>query len=131
MWWVFNTEPWRFRAEVGADGRAKFRWMSRRRTLDAVKRPIYLDLGGPLLRVTGYGPQGCLSGTGELVSRTEFINRAGLRPLSEEELRQTSHYTVLQSDGELLLVRSLENVRTWSPKTGRQRTTTSRAEQVL
>jgi hypothetical protein len=43
MWWVFNTEPWRFRVEVAAGGRANFRWMSRRRTLDAAKRPIYLD----------------------------------------------------------------------------------------
>ncbi len=118
MWWVFNTEPWRFRAEVTPAGGAKFRWMSRRRTLDAASRPIYLDLGGPLLRITGYGPQGCLSGTGELVSRAEFIKRAGLRPLSEEELRQTSHYSVLQSDGDLLLVRSLEDVRTWESQDG-------------
>jgi hypothetical protein len=119
MWWVFNTEPWRFRAEITPSGGAKFRWMSRRRTLDAASRPIYLDLGGPLLRVTGYGPQGCLSGTGELVSRTDFINRAGLRPLSEKELLQTSHFSVLQGDGDLLLVvRSLDSVRTWESRDG-------------
>jgi hypothetical protein len=103
MWWVFNTEPWRFRAEIAADGRAKFRWMSSRRTLDAAKRPVYLDLGGPLLRVTGDGPQGCVSGFGELLSRTEFIGSVGLRPLSDEELKQTSHYSVLRKDGDIPL----------------------------
>ena len=113
MWWVFNTEPWRFRAEIAADGGATFRWMSRRRTLDAARRPVYLDLGGPLLRVTGYGPQGCVSGFGELLSRTEFISRVGLRPLSDEELKQTSHYSMLQRDGDIVLARSLEDLRTW------------------
>lgn len=118
MWWLFDTEPWRFRAHVGADGRATFRWMSRRRTLDATKRPVYLDLGGPILHVTGYGPQGCLSGSGELLARTEFVKRVGLRPFSTDELAQTSHYSVSQGDGAVLLVRKLDDVRTWESRDG-------------
>jgi hypothetical protein len=113
MWWVFDTNPWKFLAGLLPDGRAKFRWMSSRRTLDATKRPVYLDLGGPLLHVTGYGPQGCLSGVGELLSRSAFIERAGLRPLSEEESKGTSHYSVQQKDGGVSLARALDSLRTW------------------
>lgn len=132
MWWVFDTEPWwkrsrvhrdpsartavspvRFRVRLAADGTAQYRWISRSRTLDAAKRPIFLDLGGPLLHVTGFGGQGCVSGSGVLLSRAEFIARAGLRQLSDEELSKTSHYTL--QDGTLLLARSLDALGAWPP----------------
>jgi len=118
MWWVFDTQPWKLRVRIATNGTAEFRWMSTRRTLDAANCPVYLDLGGPLLRVTGFGPRGCLSGSGKLVSRRDFIQRVGLRALSEEELRQKSHYSVVQDDGSILVARSIEGIRTWETHDG-------------
>jgi hypothetical protein len=118
MWWVFDTEPWRFRAWTGADGTTHYRWMSRRGTLDAARRPIFLDLGGPVLHVTRFGSQGCVSGSGVLLSRSEFIAHARLRHLTDEEQSATSHYSVRQGDGKVLLARSLSHLRTWESLDG-------------
>lgn len=118
MWWVFDTEPWRFRAWIAADGTAGYRWISRRGTLDVARRPIFLDLGGPLIRITGFGRQGCVSGVGVLVSRSEFISEVGLRPLDDKELQRTSHYSAPQKDGGVVLARSLEVLRGWESVNG-------------
>lgn len=119
MCWVFNTEPWRFRAWIAPDGVGKFRWLSSRRTLDAVKSPVFLDLGGPLIRVTSYGPRGCVSGFGEVLSRADFVQRIGLRPYSDEELAQPSHFSLLQRDGNTFLARSPESLRHWNSPDGK------------
>src|SRR6478735_7197618 len=118
MWWVFDTAPWWFRLWLDADGAVHYRWRSRRHTLDAATRPVFLDLGGPLLRVTGFGRQGCVSGTGSLLSRNDFLNMVGMRPLAPEELSGTSHYTMAWGGGRTLLTASVDLLREWRPESG-------------
>lgn len=118
MFWVFDTTHWRFRLWLEADGSVHYRWMSRRHTLDAAKCPVFLDVGGPLLHVTGFGRQGCVSGTGSLLTRSAFINMVGMRPLAQEELLGTSHYTMDWGRGRTLLTTSLELLQEWRHESG-------------
>ena len=109
--WAESTEPRRFRAWIAADGRAKFRWMSRRRTLDAAKRPVYLDLGGPLLGVTSYGPRGCVSGFGEMLSRTAGGRETWSAQIGLET--DGSHASSFRQRGPLVPVSALRNRRSF------------------
>lgn len=118
MWWVFDTAPWRFRLWLEADGSIQYRWLSRRRTLDAATRPIFLDLGGPLLHVTGFGRQGCISGTGSLITRSQFLAMVGLRQFGPEELVATSHYTMDWGQGRTLLTGSMKLLQEWRAPSG-------------
>ena len=79
---------------LSRDGVARYRWMTTRRTLNYVRLPFFIDIGGPVLQVEHLNRWGCGSGTGKLLARAEFIAMLELRPLTDEESEETSHYSV-------------------------------------
>lgn len=91
MWWLFHRERLGKNARIFRvdEERVHMRWLNGSRTLPLVKKPMYVDLGGPIIefteRLTGTG------GRGNLLSRRAFLEKAGLFSLSEEELASHSH----------------------------------------
>jgi hypothetical protein len=91
MWWLFH------RSRMGknamffrlADGRIRMRWLSGSRTLPRVTKPIFCDLGGPVVAFEGRLDE--RGGYGRLVSRLEFMELAQLRALDANEKRAFSH----------------------------------------
>lgn len=81
--------------------------------LSGVLGPRRADLAG-----YRFGRQGCISGTGTLLSRTAFLNLVGLRPLASDELLGTSHYSMDWGDGETLLAASMKVLQEWPVKSG-------------
>ncbi len=71
-----------------------------RRTLTRVRKPIYCDLGGPVLEFDG--PLSQRGGRGRLLTRNEFLGRAQLLLLPERDLGAYSHTELRKTFGQYL-----------------------------
>jgi hypothetical protein len=78
------------RVFITEDGRVRLRWLNGSRTLPLVTKPIFADLGGPIVEFTGRLDRA--GGWGRLLTLPAFIARAGLHALSDEEQSAHSHY---------------------------------------
>lgn len=121
MWWLFHRE--RFGKNPGflltEDRGILLRWSNGSRTLPHVTKPMFCDLGGPIVEFIGPLDRG--GGRGRLLTRSEFLARAGLRPLNAHESALHSHHEVRwpvrASDGAFgLIITSDERLQWWQNK---------------
>lgn len=96
MWWLFHIGrfgKWARFFLTRDEGVVRFRWLNASRTMQRVTKPIFCDLGGPIVEfTTKLDPAG---GLGRLMSRKAFLERVGLRWLDGESPRDHSHYEIL------------------------------------
>lgn len=92
MWWLLHRERLGKKAMffLGEGRRFRLRWLNGSRTLPRVTKPVFCDLGGPIVEFTE--PFDSTGGLGNLLSRGEFLQRAGFPALTAEERAQHSHW---------------------------------------
>jgi hypothetical protein len=94
MWWLFHYGRFgkRVRFLFKEDRTIRLRWLGGRRLLSLITKPIFCDLGGPVVEFDGRLDQA--GGHGRLLSRSEFLAKAGLREPTLGNLTRHSHYEV-------------------------------------
>lgn len=94
MWWLFHRDRFGKKARffITEDGRVRLRWLNGSRTLPLVTKPIFADLGGPIVELTGRLDGA--GGWGRLLTLSEFLAKAELQSLRAEELATHSHHEV-------------------------------------
>lgn len=121
MWWLFHRARFGKRAMflLTADGGVRLRWLNGSRLLPLVRKPVFCDLGGPVVEFTE--PLDRVGGRGRLLSRSEFLAKASLRALASQELAGHSHYEarwpLRVSDNTIgLIITSDDALRDWQEK---------------
>lgn len=98
MWWLFDQTALRTTDTIRFFQKANGRWIARklnyRGTYDAIKKPMFWDLGGPILAFDEPFHLHARDGYIRLLSKAEFLAQAGLAPLTKEECQAVSHYIV-------------------------------------
>ena len=98
MWWLFDATTVQSRDHIRffrlSNGRWAPRQLNYRGKYDFVKKPMYWDLGGPILAFDEPFQLRPKEGYIRLLSRAEFLRLAGLSPLTLDEAKEISHYVV-------------------------------------
>jgi hypothetical protein len=96
MWWLFDVRSNRARIHITRRGNGLWTVLplNYRGKYDAITKPMFWDLGGPVLAFQGpFRPSRFnRSGCAQLLSRAEFVERAALNPLTADERTAFSHY---------------------------------------
>jgi hypothetical protein len=94
MWWLFHRDRFGKNARffLENDGTIHMPWLNGSRTLPRVTKPMFCDLGGPIVEFTERLGRG--GGHGRLLGRQEFLEKVGLRLLDGDELHDRSHHEV-------------------------------------
>lgn len=94
MCWLFHRERFGKKARfyLAEERVVRLRWLNGSRTLPLVTKPMFCDLGGPIVEFTQ--PVDRTGGWGRLFTRSEFLARIGLAPLDSIEKAAFSHYEV-------------------------------------
>lgn len=83
MVWVFDGSPFFERFLLRPrDGFHTFRWLTPRRSLFSVRRPMFFDFGPHLFEVKKLYSEVPCGGWGKLYKKREFLARAELRPVN-------------------------------------------------
>lgn len=100
--WVFDGAPFFERFLLRPrDGFHTFRWLTPRRSLFAVRRPVFFDFGPHLFEVKKLHSEVPCGGWGKLHKKHDFLARAGLQPLANPRVigRVDIVAQTLNSDG--------------------------------
>ena len=123
MWWLFDQtilkESNSIRFFQKPNGRWTARQLNYRGRYDAIKKPMFWDLGGPILAFDEPFHLRARTGYIRLLSRAEFLAHAQLAPLTIEESQAISHYVVTREDedsvhGEPVLKLKLEDAEEYA-----------------
>jgi hypothetical protein len=125
MRWLFHRQRFgkKTRFFITENRGVRMRWLNGSRTLPLVTKPIFCDLGGPVVEFIARLDR--TGGFGRLLRRSEFLERAGLQPLDDAKLHGPSHHEVRwperRDDGLMGVVApSEDDLNFWQSKTSMQ-----------
>lgn len=93
MWWLFHRQRFgKGRFFLGQGRSVRLRWLGGSRTLQRVRKPLFVDLGGPIVEFAQQLDR--TGGSGKLLTRSEFLAKADFLALTEAERCAHSHYEI-------------------------------------